>query len=41
MCYVKRQTRLSLGTTFLYIGRTVFEKGVVLVVLEICFSNKH
>ena len=31
---------LSSGATFLYVGRTVSEKGVVLVVLEICFSNK-
>ena len=34
------QTGLSSGATFLDIGRTVIEKGVTLVVLEICLSEK-
>ena len=34
------QTVLSSGTKFLDIGRTVFEKGVIVVVLEICLSER-
>ena len=35
-----RQTGLSSGTKFLDIGRTVLEKGVTMVALEICLSKK-
>ena len=33
-------TGLSSGATLLDIGRTVFEKGVTVVLLEICLSEK-
>lgn len=35
-----RQTGLSSGTKFLDIGRTVLEKGVTVVALEIRLSEK-
>lgn len=35
-----RQTGLSSGTKFSDIGRTVFEKDVTIVVLEICLLEK-
>ena len=34
------QTGSSSGTKFLDMGRTVFENGITVVVLEICLSEK-
>ena len=40
MLHSNQQTGLSSGTKFLDIGRTVLEKGVTVVLLEICLSEK-
>ena len=40
MCYVATGTRVCHRARFLDIGRTVFEKGITVVVLEICLSEK-
>ena len=40
MCYVTIGTQVCHRARFLDIGRTVFEKGITVVVLEICLSEK-
>ena len=40
MCYVAIGTQVCHRARFLDIGRTVFEKGITVVVLEICLSEK-